>query len=258
MSTPQAAHFGPAARLDRLDALRGLAMVWMTAFHLCFDLSYLHIWPRDFYGDPWWTWQRTAIVSLFLGCAGLGQAAAQVRQVPLVRFMWRWSAIAGCALLVSAGSYAVFPQSYIYFGVLHGMAVMLLLVRWLRGVPAAGLCVVAIIAIALPPLYRHMAPDLPAQLVHALNSKAFSPLGLVTIKPRTEDYVPLLPWLGVMLLGLAAGGRWLVPGGAGWWMRPARGVWGGLAWLGRHSLPYYMLHQLALLGGLMLLVRIIR
>ena len=63
-------------RFDRLDALRGLAMVWMALFHFCFDLSYLGYWPQDFRADPFWTQQRTAIVSLFLFCAGLGQAVA--------------------------------------------------------------------------------------------------------------------------------------------------------------------------------------
>ena len=43
-------------------------MVWMAGFHFCFDLNHLGFWsPRqDFYGDPFWTGQRTAIVSLFL------------------------------------------------------------------------------------------------------------------------------------------------------------------------------------------------
>ncbi|MEG0921115.1 MAG: heparan-alpha-glucosaminide N-acetyltransferase [Comamonas sp.] len=247
------------ARLDRLDALRGLAMVWMTVFHFAFDLSYLRIWPQDFYNDPLWTWQRAAIVSLFLWCAGMGQAAASARHVPLARFMRRWATIAGCALLVSAGSYFIFPHSYIYFGVLHGIAVMLLVLRLMRSTPAAALLAAAAVAIALPPLYRYLAPESPAQLVQLLNSKALSPLGLITIKPRTEDYVPLLPWLGVMLLGFAAGRRVLaMPTAAAWWSKPARGVVSGLAWLGRHSLPYYMMHQLVLLGTLMLAVQIFR
>ena len=234
-------------------------MVWMTVFHFAFDLSYLRFWPQDFYNDPFWTWQRTAIVSLFLWCAGMGQAAAMSQQVPLPRFVRRWALIAGCALLVSVGSYAVFPQSYIYFGVLHGIAVMLLVLRGLRNAPVAVLCGVAIIAIALPPIYRHMAADLPSAMVQLLNSKPLSPLGLMTIKPRTEDYVPLLPWLGVMLLGFVAGKQVLRnPAAAAWLAQPARGLLAGLAWLGRHSLPYYMLHQLVLLGGLMLLVQILR
>ena len=250
-------------RLDRLDALRGLAMVWMTVFHFCFDLSYLRIWRQDFYSDPLWLWQRTAIVSLFLLCAGMGQAVALAQQVPLQRFVRRWSVVAGCALLVSLGSYLVFPQSYIYFGVLHGMAVMLLLLRGLRTAPAWLVAALAVVYIALPPAYRSIAADLPADLVQALNSKALSILGLVTHKPRTEDYVPLLPWLGVMLLGLLAGrhcfGRSSHQGLASWWQQPAHSKpVGFLAWLGRRSLPYYMLHQLVLLGGLMLVVQLLR
>jgi uncharacterized membrane protein len=77
-------------------------------------------------------------------------------------------------------------------------------------------------------------------------------LGLVTRKPVTEDYVPVLPWLGVMWWGLAAG-RWMLrerpkvvsdrPG-------PAVRV---LAGLGRWSLTYYMLHQPVMIGALMAL-----
>ena len=63
-------------RFDRVDALRGVAMLWMTAFHFCFDLSYFGNGAQDFRSDPFWTLQRTAIVSLFLFCAGLGQAIA--------------------------------------------------------------------------------------------------------------------------------------------------------------------------------------
>ena len=34
-------------------------------------------------------------------------------------------------------------------------------------------------------------------------------VGLITRKPVTEDYAPLLPWLGVMMWGLAAG-QWML------------------------------------------------
>ena len=249
-------------RFDRLDALRGLAMVWMTVFHFCFDLSYLQLWPQDFYNNPWWLWQRTAIVSLFLLCAGLGQAVASSQQVPLARFLQRWSRVAACAALVSLGSYFVFPQSFIYFGVLHGMAVMLLMLRLVGRQRLAYLATFALACLVLPVLYRHYSQDLPAQWVGLLNHKAFSVLGLVTAKPITEDYVPLLPWFGVMLLGYVGGlhllrnpisqlGRHL--------RQPARQpVAKALAWLGRHSLPYYMLHQLVLLGTLSLLAHWLR
>ena len=248
----------PRDRWDRLDVLRGLAMVWMTAFHFCFDLSYLQLWRQDFYHNPVWTWQRTAIVSLFLLCAGLAQAAAHSKQISTARFCRRWAQVAGCALLVSAGSYLVFPNSYIYFGVLHGMAVMLLLLRLLQGCHHRVLFPIALLCLLAPSLYQYFASGFPASLVELLNAKPFTPLGLVTRKPATEDFVPVLPWLGVMLLGFQIGRQQIAKAGA--WLpaylaRPAQNTLSrGLAWLGRHSLPYYMLHQLVLMGGLMLLV----
>ncbi|MBP8230060.1 MAG: DUF1624 domain-containing protein, partial [Xylophilus sp.] len=57
-----------------VDALRGVAVLWMTLYHFAYDLSHFAYWPQDFRADPVWTWQRTAIVSMFLFCAGLGQA----------------------------------------------------------------------------------------------------------------------------------------------------------------------------------------
>lgn len=83
-------------RFDRVDAFRGFAMVWMTIFHFCFDLNYFGFLNQNFYEDSFWT---------------------------------RWKQVAGAALLVSLGSYFIYPESYIYFGVLHAIAVMLIIMR---------------------------------------------------------------------------------------------------------------------------------
>ena len=102
--------FMPAVRerYDRLDAWRGLAIVWMACFHFSFDLNlpdfgYMH--PRqNFYLDPFWTDQRFCIVSLFLLGAGAGQAVAIHLGQTWARFWRRWIQVAGCAALVSLGS----------------------------------------------------------------------------------------------------------------------------------------------------------
>jgi uncharacterized membrane protein len=186
----------PSPRFDRLDALRALAIVWMAVFHFCFDLNHLGLWdPRQaFTRDPFWTWQRTAIVSLFLLCAGLGQAVAFDARQTWPRFWRRWAQVAGCAVLVSAGSALMFPNTWIHFGVLHGMAVMLVLAR-LAAPLGAWLWPLGALALALPRVLQHASLDGPW-----LNW-----LGLVTRKPLTEDYVPVLPWLGVMLWGRGSG-----------------------------------------------------
>ncbi len=216
----------------------------MAIFHFAFDLNHFGLVTRqNFHSDPLWTWQRTAILSLFLFCAGLGQAVAADRGVGWSRFWRRWAQVAGCALLVTAGSWWMFPRSYINFGVLHGLAVMLIMTRLSAGL-TWWLWPLGALAITLP----HFAAS------PMFNGPGLSWLGLVTRKPITEDYVPLLPWLGVMWWGLAAG-QWLLghrpsvlQGGLPAALRP-------LAGLGRWSLSFYMLHQPILIGALMLWMR---
>lgn len=236
-------------RFAAVDALRGLAMVWMTVFHFSFDLSHFGLWPQNFRTDPFWTTQRTVIVSLFLFCAGLGQAIALHQGQGWTRFARRWLQIFGCAVLVTVGSIAMFPDSYIYFGVLHGMAVMLLVARctagWGRWLWLAGL-----LAVVLPPLFRQGLLLWWPEAASVFNSKALNWLGLVTRKPFTEDYVPLLPWLGVLWWGLASG-QWLLSTRKSVIHVHLPAVMQPLAVLGRWSLSYYMLHQPVMIGLLM-------
>jgi uncharacterized membrane protein len=238
----------PGQRFDTIDALRGAAIVWMTAYHFAFDLNHAGWLKENFYADPFWTWQRTAIVSLFLFCAGLGQAVAVAQGQGWPRFWKRWAQVAGCALLVTAGSWWMFPNSFIYFGVLHGIAVMLVIVRctagWGRGLWLAGAA-----AIAMKPLAAWAHAQWPQ--LDFLSLPAWNWLGLIGRKPVTEDYVPLFPWLGVVWWGVAAG-QWLLAnrraalqGGL-----PAATV--PLAWMGRWSLSWYMLHQPILIGAVTL------
>lgn len=249
-------------RHDRIDALRTLSMVWMTAFHFSFDLNYLGLVAKQsFHADPFWTLQRTCIVSLFLFTAGLSQAVALTQQglwaVPAwqrldKRFWQRWRKVAVCALLVSAGSAVMFPHSFIYFGVLHGLAVMLIVARlsagWGRGLWWAG-CVVIMLFFIAPYSINTIEKGL------FLNEKYLNWLGLITRKPVTEDYVPLVPWLTAVWWGLATG-QW-VQTHRPQWLQPSLPTAWEVRWLprlalpGRWSLSYYMVHQPILIGGLM-------
>jgi uncharacterized membrane protein len=240
--------------MDRIDGLRGAALIWMACFHFCFDLSNWHLLPIDFYRDPVWLTQRTLILSTFLLCAGAGQAVATAQGQSWRRFWRRWAQVMACALLVTAGSWWMFPRSFISFGVLHGMALMLIIARftapWRHWLWPLGL-----VAVAAPQLWSHPWFD----------TRATDWIGFVTHKPITEDFVPVLPWLGVMWWGLA-GTQWLLlhrpgwlagaPRGGGSGDNPARGPlpWRLLVKLGQWSLTFYMGHQpvmLALLAGWM-------
>jgi uncharacterized membrane protein len=227
-------------RFERLDALRGLAIVWMALFHLCFDLNHFGWMRQNFYTDPFWTVQRAVIVSLFMFCAGISQAVAFEQGQGWPRFWKRWAQVAACALLVSLGSWLMFPRSFISFGVLHGLAVVLLVARlsagWGRWLWLAGL-----VAVLLPPLVQHPWFD----------TRWTNWVGLVTRKPVTEDYAPVLPWLGVVWWGMATG-HWVLTQRRRWLAGTLLGALRPLAVLGRWSLSFYMLHQPVLIGLLML------
>ena len=235
-----------AERFDRLDALRGVAIVWMAVFHFCYDLNYFGFIRQNFYTDPLWTVQRACIVTLFLFCAGLSQAVALEQGQSWSRFWRRWAQIAGCAVLVSLGSALMFPRSWISFGILHGIAVMLILARLLAPLKG-GLWIAGLVALVLPQLVQHPFFD----------SRWTNWMGLVTRKPVTEDFAPVLPWLGVVLWGMASG-RWVLARRRGWLAGALPGSFTPLATLGRWSLSFYMVHQPVLIGALMLVVALRR
>ena len=237
----------PSPRLDRIDLLRAAAMLWMTAFHFCFDLNHFGFITQDFHNDPLWTWQRSAIVSLFLFTAGLSQAVAFHQGLGWARFWRRWAQVAGGALLVSFGSWLMFPDTFIYFGILHGVAAMLILVRLTAGW-GGWLWPLGALAISMKWVAPLVIGALPS--LAFLNQPGFNALGFISQLPITEDYAPVLPWLGVMWWGVAAG-RWALvnlPEWLGAGDAPSKGLRRGLVSLGRWSLTYYLVHQPVMIG----------
>ena len=228
-----------SARIAAIDALRGIAIVAMVAYHFSFDLRLFGVARLDFEGDLFWLSARAAIVSTFLALVGVSLVLARSAGAPAAQRWRRIATIAACALAVSVATWIAFPKSYVWFGILHCIAVASV-VAWpftLR--PRLALaCGAAVIAAGL--VVTHAAFD----------SRALAWIGFTTRKPVTEDYVPLFPWLGVALLGVAAGDalvrRSFAP--LAFLAKAPR----PLGWLGRHSLAVYMVHQPILIGALAL------
>jgi uncharacterized membrane protein len=226
----------PLTRIRAIDALRGTAICMMIVYHAAFDLNWFHIISADFNHDGFWLSFRDLIVGSFLLLVGVSLVLASRAGISPRRF-WRRIALVGtCAMLVTLGSYVTFPKTFITFGILHCIVVSSILgwplVRFPRAALVIGIVViVGGVAIGLP-LF-----DLPW-----LNW-----VGLMTHKPATEDYVPLLPWFGVVLVGISIG----------WWLlkrhmrdlrQTSRASPKWLTWLGRHSLLVYMIHQPIMVG----------
>jgi uncharacterized membrane protein len=229
------------ARLASIDALRGIGILLMVAYHFAFDLAWFRVINADFNHDPFWLVARALIVTLFLALVGVSLTLAK-RAHPGPQPFWRRVAlIAGCAILVSIASYLTFPQTFITFGILHAIAVSSVIARPLIGFPRVAL-IAGIAIIALGTLIQLPLFDRPW-----LNW-----VGMMTHKPATEDYVPLFPWLGVVLIGVALGAA--LPRMQRTLAKVDRFAPPWLAWLGRHSLVIYLVHQPILVGALRVVV----
>jgi uncharacterized membrane protein len=222
-------------RLDVVDVARGLALAAMAGYHFTWDLAYFGaVDPLTPFTPP----MRLAsalIGGAFLSLAGLSLALARAGGFRPGGFWRRMLRVGAAAALVTAATYAIAPTTPILFGILHCIFVASLLALPFLGRPRpwAALALGAGL-IALPLAYA---------------SPAFNPpwliwLGLNTQDPATLDWRPIMPWGGVVLVGLGLGQ--LAPRPPAWKARlaPLR----GLAFAGRHSLAVYLIHQPILIG----------
>ena len=226
-------------RYPLLDVVRGVAVLAMMAYHFGFDLNMNGYLAQDINNSMAWLTARSFILGTFLFVSGFSLALATTS--PTNKRLTRIARIAICAALVSLGTYFMFPQSWVFFGVLHFVAVASLICWPLQTRPQL-LLPLGFVVLALGLGYTSPVFDQPMQQW----------IGMMTHKPITEDYVPLFPWLGVVLLGLFAGNKAITKG---WMSRLASTTQPApnnpIGWLGRHSLVVYMLHQPLLLGLLL-------
>ena len=212
----------------------------MVVYHLCWDLVYFGHADFDLLHDPYWRAFNRAILGSFLFLVGFSLVLAHGDRFRPRSFLRRLVIVAACAGAITAGSALLFPDSFIYFGVLHHIAVASVLgLAFLRLPPA----VTAAAGIAALPASEILAGP-------SFNAPWLWWLGLSTDARISNDFVPILPWFGLVLLGIAAG-RLILPRHRdlllpAW--QPRGGLSGGLVWSGRHSLIVYLTHQPVLLG----------
>lgn len=239
-------HSSSTQRLRLIDALRGVAIALMVAFHFCFDMAYLGLAGFDFYNDAFWLNARTFILSSFLLLVGVSLVLANRTEFVFRHYFRRLMLVTGAALLVSLSTWFMFGERMVFFGVLHCIAVASVIgLLFLRAGWLNLLFGVVLIGLALG--YESVWFDVPGRRW----------IGLMTHKPLTEDYVPLLPWFGVVLVGMALGTSLKYLARRVQQSLDTRPV-NMLAYAGRHSLIIYLLHQPLLFGLLSLYIKTIR
>lgn len=227
------------ARLPLIDAARGVAIIAMIVYHFSWDLRLFGFISADVTGDPGWRLFARAIASSFLALIGVSLVLAMRNGLDRGKFLRRLAVIAAAAAAITLVTWLIFPDSFIFFGILHSIAVSSVL-----ALPFVRAPILLVLAAAL---FCFAAPSLLAAPV--FNSPALLWLGLNTVEPRSNDFVPIFPWFGMVLIGVAAT-RLVVRAKP----KPQElGPRGQLAlrplvWAGRNSLAIYLVHQPLLIG----------
>ena len=227
-------------RLPVIDIARGVAIVAMVIYHLCWDLSFYGFIPVDVGYDPGWVFFARSILFAFMFLVGVGLVLGHGDGMRWKRFWRRWLFLVAGALLISLGTWLTFPESFVYFGVLHAIALFSLLALPFLFTPIWLTALVGAVVIALHFLYRDPL----------FNAVPLSWIGFWEVPPLTNDLVPVFPWLGVVLGGivvarLVRGSRVETRLGE---IRPGNRLARTLGWMGRWSLVIYVVHQPLLLA----------
>ena len=208
-----------------IDTIRGFAVILMVFFHLFFDLNLFQIVTIDVLENPFWFWLPRLIVSFFLICVGIGLALVHKNGIQWKHVWKRLLKIGGCALLVTCITLLLFPDQFIFFGVLHCIAVSSVLGLLFVKYPKSSLLGFFVVIFS----YMIMKPSMEP----VLNWFGTRPL----------DFIPIYPWFGVVLLGIFLESVHLHEIS----IRQIRAVrW--MSYLGRHSLIIYLIHQPILFG----------
>lgn len=230
-------------RLPWIDAARGGALLAMAAYHLTWDLAGFHWIDGAIVLSRAFQLLGHVIAVSFLTLSGYSLVLARrARGAPLwrdPRYWRRWGQVAAAAAAVTLATYRLFPEAPIFFGILHCIALSSLIALPFVEAPVVAVFLAAALAFAAPLLGSPM-----------FNAAPWWWTGLSTITPASNDYRPLLPWLGFVLVGVATA---KLPPPAHRERERNRPFIAPLAFLGGHSLAFYLAHQPILYGALALI-----
>ena len=237
------------ARVALIDLLRGVALLAMIAFHFSWDLEFLSLADLNVTGNPLWIAFAHATAGSFLFTVGLSLVLAHGAGIRTKAFWRRFAMIAAAAGIVTLGSWFTSPDALIWFGILHCIAVSSVLGLAFLRLPAPLVIVAAAICLVAPAIWTSPAFNAPGWLW----------LGLASDPLPADDYIPLLPWFGLVLAGIAAARLALAFRPQESWARwqPHNALSRALAFGGRHSLIVYLVHQPLLLGALWIVAQIL-
>ena len=231
-----------------MDAARGVAIIMMIVYHSTYDLDTLGGYDIQS-TSGYWALFADVTAGLFLFLVGVSLAISRARTTLMGwrlfgKYLARGLRILAYGIVLTV-VFLVLGMGVVAFGILHLIGISIILAYPFLRLRFANLVLGVLIFVAGQYI---LAQDLYSQSFWLL------PFGVVPENVIMPDYRPLLPWFGVVLIGLFFGN---VVYGDG--RRPAIPedrapvLARPLGPLGRNSLSIYLIHQpiiIALLAAL--------
>lgn len=236
-------------RFWEIDVIRGLAILMMVTYHLLFDLAYFGVFQLDLQSNFLLIFARaTAFIFIFLVGVSLSLSYSRARNQEKTnlfqKYFKRGVKIFILGLLITLATLLFIPQDFIVFGILHFIGIAIIFQYPFLNKKYLNL-VLGIVYIILGFIITQCTVNYPWLLWLGLKPSVFI----------TVDYFPLLPWLGVVSLGLFTGKilykdykrRYRLPDLSRNYLTRS------FSYIGRHSLLIYLIHQPILILALYLL-----
>lgn len=225
----------------------------MVTFHLIFDLTYFGIYDFDVSSGFWWVFARlTAFIFIFLVGISLTLSHTRAEITGKTRenhglfpkYLKRGLKIFSLGILITLATWLFIPEDFIVFGILHFIGIAIILEYPFLNKKYTNL-ILGIFFIIAGLIIAQFTVNYPWLLWLGLKPEVFI----------TVDYFPVLPWLGVVSLGLFAGTLLY---------RDYKRIFNLpdlsknhfvrlFSFLGRHSLLIYLIHQPILIIALYML-----
>ncbi|MCB9358302.1 DUF1624 domain-containing protein [Candidatus Woesearchaeota archaeon] len=225
-------------RFWEIDAFRGIAIILMIIYHLLFDLHYFLGLGFDVSTGIWRALQ-VAVAGLFLLLVGISLTLSRRKHFP--EFFKRGIMIFSWGIAISIVTYIFIPDAWIFFGILHmiGISIMIgylfLRYKWLD-------LIIGLAVITAGILLSNYSFDFPWLIWLGLKPEVY----------YTVDMFSLMPWFGVVLIGIFLGKIMYSKGERRFNFPEVKSTY-GLSWIGRHSLMIYLIHQPILMGVIFLM-----
>ncbi len=213
-------------RIWVFDFLRGISIISMIIYHIFFDYYFLkgELFPYS-YLAPF-------IGGSFIAISGAVMKISLRRaKNPYKKAFMRFLRLGLLALLISLATYIFYPDCFVKFGIIHFFAVSAIFLpifinKKIYGVLIGFLIFSAGLYIMLKDIY--------------VESKLFFWLGLPYHGFCTLDYYPLFPWLGLYLISFSSADCVIKRIEK---KNPKIKKLNSIAFLGKHSLTIYIIHQ---------------